>query len=203
MKTSSIIFITFIFLIYLIKPSKCQYSAFGMDLDAYQERCLNEYYKIKTVIILEVTSKSNNILTQVKSPNGRIIHYNTNTTTIFSFTSQYNGYYNFCIRNNGNSNEEIKIVIKSGIGANDYSSIAKSKDLEPIDYELDKILRGESLLNHFNQISKEKQEMFGFLYKSISNKIIFYSILMMIGMILIGIIETLYLKKFMEKRKII
>ena len=174
-----------------------------MDLDAYQERCLNEYYKIKTVIILEVTSKSNNILTQVKSPNGRIIHYNTNTTTIFSFTSQYNGYYNFCMKNNGKIKAEVNFLVKSGIGANDYSSVAKSKDLEPIDFELDKILKKESLLNHFNIVSKEKQSSFGLLYSSISNKIIFYSILMMIGMILIGIIETLYLKKFMEKRKII
>ena len=186
MKTSSIIFITFIFLIYLIKPSKCQYSAFGMDLDAYQERCLNEYYKIKTVIILEVTSKSNNILTQVKSPNGRIIHYNTNTTTVFSFTSQYNGYYNFCIKNNGNSNEEINIVIKSGIGANDYSSIAKSKDLEPIDYELDKILRGSQRY-----------------YKKLSHNTILYSIIMMGAMIFIGITETVYMKKYMERRKLI
>ena len=174
-----------------------------MDLDAYQERCLNEYYKVQTVIILEVTSESKDILTQIRSPNGKIIFYNINSTSVFSYTSTYNGYYNFCMKNNGNANTEINVTIKSGIGANDYSSVAKSKDLEPIDFELDKILKKESLLNHFNQISQEKQNMFGFLYKSISNKIIFYSILMIAGMILIGVIETLYLKRFMERRKII
>ena len=51
--------------------------------------------------------------------------------------------------------------------------------------------------------SNEKQDMFGLLYKSISNKIITYSILLIVGMILIGIVEMLYLKRFMEKRKII
>ena len=61
----------------------------------------------------------------------------------------------------------------------------------------------ENLLEHFNKKSNEKQNMFGFLYKNISNKIITYSILLIVGMILIGIVEMLYLKRFMEKRKII
>ena len=95
------------------------------------------------------------------------------------------------------------MIIKSGIGVNDYSSIAKSKDLEPIDYELDKLLKKESLLNHLNEISSDKQNTFQFLYKSISNRIIFCSVLLIVGMILIGILEALYLKRFMEKRKII
>ena len=201
MKIFSILLI--IFFLFIIKPSECQYSQFGLELDAYQERCLNEYFKVNTVIILEVRSETKDILTHIRSPNGRIIFYNTNSTSIFSFTSQYNGYYNFCMKNNGNSNTEINFVVKSGIGANDYSSIAKSKDLEPIDLELDKILQKESLLNHFNQISQEKQNSFGFLYKSISNKVIFYSILMIVGMVLIGVMETLYLKRFMERRKVI
>ena len=203
MKKPLLNIISFIFYLSLIDLTKCQYSSFGIDLDAYQERCLNEYYKLETVIILEVTSQNPDILTEVKSPNGRILYRYTNKTNIFSFTTNGNGYYDFCVKNLGQINTEVNMVIKSGIGANDYSSIAKSKDLEPIDYELDKILKKESLLNHFNKISQDKQNMFGFLYKSISSKIIFYSILMIIGMILIGIIETLYLKRFMEKRKII
>ena len=202
MKNTFIINIT-IFLLILINTCKSQHSSFILELDPNQDLCLNEYYKVQTVIILEVTSEIREILTQIKSPNGRITYHNINTTSIYSFTSQHNGYYNFCMQNQAKIKAQVNFVIKSGIGANDYSSVAKSKDLEPIDYELDKILKKESLLNHFNRISQEKQNSFGFLYKSISNKIIFYSILMIIGMILIGVVETLYLKRFMERRKII
>ena len=158
---------------------------------------------MQTVVIYEVTSEIHEILSQIKAPNGHIIYYNTNNTSVYSFNSQYNGYYNFCMKNNGKIKAEVNFLVKSGIGANDYSSVAKSKDLEPIDFELDKILKKESLLNHFNRISEEKQNLFSFLYKSLSTKVIFYSILMIICMILIGIIEALYLKRFMEKRKII
>ena len=55
----------------------------------------------------------------------------------------------------GKYNNEINLSIKSGVSANDYSSVAKSKDLEPIDFELDKLLEKQSLLNHFNKVSQE------------------------------------------------
>ncbi len=198
---SLIIFIIFFSL--LLTLSKCQYASFILDIDPNQNRCLNEYYKIQTVVIVEITSESKDILTDIKAPNGRIVYHNINSTSIYSFTTQHNGFMNYCMQNMGRDIAEVKIVIKSGVGANDYSSVAKSKDLEPIDYELDKILKKETMLNHFNQLSQERKESFGTLYKSISSKIIFYSILMIIGMILIGVVETLYLKRFMEKRKII
>ena len=107
------------------------------------------------------------------------------------------------MKNNGKGYVDIDIIIKSGINANDYSSVAKSKDLEPIENALNKILKKEYRLNHFNKISQENQNIFSRMYKSISNRIILYSVLLIIGMILIGIIEALYLKKFMERRKII
>ena len=202
MKQSSFLFFNIIFFL-LITITKCQYSTFNFELDPNEQRCLNEYYKIQTVIIYEVTSVSKDILSEVKSPSGHILFHYKNSTNIFSFTTQYNGFYNFCMQNMGKTNAEIKFVVRSGIGAKDFSSVAKSKDLEPIDYELDKMLKKESLLNHLNEISIEKKNMFEYLYKSISNRIIFCSILLIVGMVAIGIIEALYLKKFMERRKII
>ena len=202
MKNSTfILFIIFFFL--LLTLTKSQYSSYLMDLDSYEQRCLNEYYKTQTVIIYEVKSESKNILSEVKSPTGHILYHYVNSTNVFSFTTQFNGFYNFCVQNLGKTNAEIVFVVKSGISANDLSSVAKSKDLEPIDYELDKILKKERLLNHLNEISQEKRAMFGFLYTSISNRIIFCSVLLIVGMIAIGVIEALYLKRFMERRKII
>ena len=200
-KKSSLIFI--IFFSFLISLINSQYSSFIIDLDPSQIRCLNEYYTIKTVVILEVTSESNQVLTEIKAPNGHIIYHNTNATSIFSYSTQHNGFANFCVENKGKMNTEVNIKIRSGISANDYSSVAKSKDLEPIEFELDKILQKESLLNHLNKMTLETKYNFRTLFRSLSKKVIFYSVLLIIGMILIGIVETLYLKRFMEKRKII
>ena len=187
----------------LINVTLGQYSSFGMELLPYQERCLSEYYKTQTVIIFELSSQSPEMQLEVRSPDGRILFHNINSTSLYSLTTQNNGFYEVCAKNMGKYNNEISLLIKSGVSANDYSSVAKSKDLEPIDYELDKLLEKQSILNHFNKVSQEKQNQFGVIYKSISKRIIVYSLLMIGGMILIGITETLYLKRFMEKRKII
>ena len=187
----------------LINFSLNQFTSFGMELDSFQERCLSEYYKSQTVIIFELRSASPEILFEIKSPDGRILFHQINSTSLFSLTTQSNGFYAVCAKNMGKFSGEVNLIIKSGVSANDFSSVAKSKDLEPIDYELDQILKRQPLLNHFSKISQEKQNQFNSIYKNVSNKIISYSLLMIGGMILIGIIETLYLKRFMEKRKII
>jgi hypothetical protein len=202
MKNQSLI-ISILTFILLINFSINQYSSFGMELDAFQERCLSEYYKSQTVIIIETYSATQDMQLEVKAPDGRILFHNVNSTSLFSLNTAANGFYSICTKNLGRFSGEINLSIKSGVSANDFSSVAKSKDLEPIDYELDQMLKRQSMLNHFTKISQEKQNQFSVIYKNISSKIIFYSLLMIAGMIVIGVVETLYLKRFMERRKII
>ena len=93
--------------------------------------------------------------------------------------------------------------MKYGVAAKDYSSIAKTKDLQPIDLELQKITDKKNTLNHYVRVSQQHEKMFEKSLDSISSKIVFYSMILMAMMIVIGVIETVYLKKFMERRKII
>ena len=189
--------------LFLFKISLAQYHSFMMELEPRRERCLSEYYKSQTVVIFELTSNTPGIQLEVKSPDGRILYHHNNYTSLCSITTKSNGFYSVCAKNYARLMSEIQLSIKSGVNANDLSSVAKSKDLEPIDYELDKIIQKSPILDHFNKVSLQKQEQFSNRYKSISHKIILYSLLMIVGMVVIGVIETLYLKRFMEKRKII
>ena len=70
-----------------ITITKCQYSTFNFELDSKEQLCLNEYYKIQTVIIYEVTSESKDILSEVKSQSGHILIHYKNSKNIFSFTT--------------------------------------------------------------------------------------------------------------------
>ena len=174
-----------------------------MELKPFEEICLREYYKSKTVIIFELNSEDPNMLLEIKSPNGAILFHQENRTSLFPLTTEINGFFSVCTKNMANQNGEVKLTIKSGISANDFSSVAKSKDLEPIDHALDQIFGRQPIINHYNRIIIEKQNQFSSIYNSISNRIFFYSFFMIAVMVLVGIIETLYLKRFMERTKII
>ena len=202
MKNNSKIF-PIIILVLLINLSTNKNTTFGLELFSYNERCLTEYFLKQTVVVFELNSDNPRMELTVKLPEGNVIYNNMNNTSLFSITTPSNGLYSVCIKNFGKEKCKSKLTIKSGINANDFSSVAKSKDLEPIDYELEKILQKQNRLSHYNKVSIEKQNEFSSIYKSISSRISYYSLLMIAGMIMIGIMETLYLKKFMEKRKII
>ena len=202
MKNNSKIFPILIFVL-LINISTNKNTTFGIELNSYHERCLTEYYLKQTVVVFELNSDNPRMELTVKLPEGNVIYNNMNKTSLFSITTPSNGLYSVCVKNFGKEKCESKLTIKSGINANDFSSVAKSKDLEPIDYELEKLLQKQNRLTHYSKVSIEKQNEFSSIYKSISSRISYYSLLMIAGMIMIGIMETLYLKKFMEKRKII
>ena len=197
------IIISLFIIIISIFTCSCQFSTFSMDLYSYQERCLHEYYQSSTVIIYNLYGRSKNMEMKIKSPDQRVLFNSRNDSLVFSVTTPTSGYYTVCAKSYQKEPFEVFLTIRSGVGARDFSSVAKTKDLEPIDIELEKLLSKEKTLNHFSSRIVEKQKEFNTIYDKISSKIILYSLLMIAGMVVIGVVETLYLKRFMEKRKII
>ncbi len=188
----------------LFSFSSCQVVSYEMDLYPNQDQCLSEYYQEQTVVIYESVSMSHRPLqVDIRSPDGRIMFHLVNDTTAYSLTTPTSGYYTICYKNLEKYPHIFRLRIKSGVSANDYSSVAKTKDLSPIDGELDRLIGRENVLTHLNTKISIKQAEFNSIYDKISNKIIFYSVIMIIGMIAIGYLETFYLKRFLERRKII
>ena len=126
MKNHSLIISLLIFLL-LFNLSFNQSFSFGIELHSFEERCLTEYYKSQTVIIFELSSSNPIISLEVKSPDGTTLYHNINTTSLFSLTTQSNGFYSVCAKNNGKYSSDINLLIKSGISAHDFSSVAKVK----------------------------------------------------------------------------
>ena len=192
-----------IIILITIFACSCQLSSFSMELNSYQERCLHEYYQSSTVIIYNLYARSKNVEMKIKSPEQKILFQSRNDSLVYSITTPTSGYYTVCTKSYQMEPVEVFVTVRSGVSARDFSSVAKTKDLEPIDIELEKLLSKEKTLNHFSSRVAEKQKEFNTIYDKISSKIILYSLLMIAGMIVIGVVETLYLKRFMEKRKII
>ena len=98
---------------------------------------------------------------------------------------------------------EIIFSLKYGVGAKDYSSIARAKDLKPVDLALEKLSDRAKDMSHRISFSQSHENIFENFLDSISSKIMTFSSIVIIIMILVGYMETQYLKNFMRRRKII
>lgn len=190
-------------LLSLVSMISSQQSTLEFVLEVSQTNCLYEYFPESTLVILEVIPTGENVQIELKKPDQSILQSRKNETFKEAFTAETSGYYEVCIMNYGKSTTTIYFDLKYGVAAKDYSSIAKTKDLQPIDLELTKITDKKNTLNHYVRVSQQHEKMFEQSLDSISSKIVFYSMILMAMMIIIGVIETVYLKKFMERRKII
>ena len=121
----------------------------------------------------------------------------------YPFTTYQQGYYEICIYNYDIKATYIYYNLKYGVAAKDYSSIARTKDLKPIDIEIEKLVEKISTLNNKSTFIRQMEKLTQIMLDSISNKLFNYGIMMIIVMIIIGVLETFYLKKFLQKRKII
>jgi hypothetical protein len=138
----------------------------------------------------------------IKNPKGKIIYRQTNTSHSFTTTTQDNGYVNICFENKGKPTNA-SIALKYGIAAKDFSSLAKTKDLQPIDFEIEKIKYQSRSIERANKRANSQMRIFENKLDLLSNKIVICSIIIISIMIFIGILETIYLKKFMQRRKLI
>ena len=98
---------------------------------------------------------------------------------------------------------QIQFEFLTGIAAKDYSEIAKKSNLKPIELNLQKLEDMTSYLIHELSSVMAHEENTLALNDALSNKIILFSMLTLVSMIAIGLIETVYIQKYLQRRKIL
>ena len=193
-------FFLFINIVMLIS---CQQSTFRFYLEPNVEECFSEYFPDKTLVIYEITPSEGNCRYVLTNPKKVVVEDKQGTEFNYPFTTYEGGVYEICITNLDKNKFEILFALKYGVGAKDYSSIARAKDLKPVDLALEKLSDRAKDMSHRISFSQSHEDMFEFLLDSISSKVMIFSSIVIIIMILVGYMETLYLKNFMRRRKII
>ena len=179
-----------------------QQFSFEQSLLEKEEICIEEYYKIGTVTIISIYS-DNPIELSIFMPTKKILYSNKTEIHTFSFVSEYDDYYEFCLYNENYKKTNFSIFLKSGIAAKDFSSLAKTRDFKKSEIEIEKIIERKKNIQHFYSRYNKLQRFFEISLDNLTNKIISCSCIIIFVMIVIGGLETYYLKKFMERRKII
>ena len=118
-----------------------------------------------------------------------------------SFTTYVGGYYECCIKNAHNEGNQVTFDLKYGVAAKDYSEVAKTKDLKPMEVDLLKLEEKSKEIYHLMSYASSHEQVFENQYDVISSKVAFFSILLVVVMILVGLFQTFYLKQKVLNRK--
>jgi hypothetical protein len=123
--------------------------------------------------------------------------------TKIAFTAHESGNHQLCIENNSRGEITIEFEFLSGVSAKDYSAIAKKSNLKPIELNIKKLEDMISyLIKEFSKIISHEESTLA-LNDSLSNKIIMFSMITLITMIVLGLVETIYIKNYLKRRKVI
>ena len=122
----------------IILDFSLQVTSFSYTLDIKEEFCVHEYLSDKTLVVFEVYSSEPETQFTILDPDRAITIDKQNTKQFKeSFTTFNGGYYELCIENHSTTSQaKIDFDMKHGVAAKDYSSVAKSKDLKPMELDV-------------------------------------------------------------------
>ena len=188
--------------LYLITIIYCQRIRLTINLRKIDEYCLSEYFPDKTLVIYDVISSSNKTRINLKFEKELKQTFKTNELSLPIITEE-GGDYELCILNVDSKDIEVFFQLKYGVEAKDYSSVARAKDLKPVDLALEKLSDRAKDVSRLITHSQSNEKNFEQILDKISSKIMFFSLIVIFIMISIGYIEFTFLKNFMRRRKII
>ena len=187
---------------YLIIFTICEKYDFKFKLRRLDENCFSEYFPDKTLVIYKITSTSEKTRFQLRFENEIKVSKLTKEL-LLPFTTFEGGDYEMCITGLDKNISEIHFTLKYGIDAKDYSSLARSKDLKPIDLALEKLDDRAKDISKGISFSQFKDRNFEKILDKVSSKVIIFSIVIICCMLFVGYLEAIYLKNFMRRRKLI
>ena len=192
----------FLFITIIIYKISCLDVAF--DIKPNKKFCMGEYITEETVVIFTLKSKSKNLIIELHDPKGNIIYSKKNKLEIkVSLTASESGNYEMCVKNNDKKIVQIDYEILTGIQAQDYSQFAKESSIQPAEAAIIKLKNmGKSLIKDFNKVVKAEDKNLK-VNDIISGKISMVSMITILVMVTVGLIEFCYIKKYLQRRKLI
>ena len=197
-----ILFFFIFFLFFIIHQIDCD--MFYFDVKPGNNYCIGEYITEDTVAIFGMSSEVKNIIINLNDPKGKNLYNKKYQQEVrVSFTATESGNYEMCIKNNDKKYAKVQFDFLSGINAQDASEIAKESSIQPAEAAIIRLKEmSKDLVNDLNSVVKEEDKNLK-ANDSISNKITMTSILTLIVMISVGVVETIYIKKYLQNRKLI
>ena len=193
----------FIFIIFLT-IEKINTVNFSIQVQSGKQYCIGEYLTEDTVAIFAMSSDLKNIIITLSDPKGKSLYLKKYQQDVrLSLTATESGNYEMCIKNNDRTEAKIQFEFLSGILAQDSSEIAKESSIQPAEAVIVRLKdMSRDLINDLNSVVREEDKNLK-ANDAISSKITMVSIITIAVMIGVGFVETIYIKKYLQNRKLI
>ena len=176
----------------------------SFDIKPKRNFCIGENITENTVAIFSVKTKNKNLVMELHDPKGNILYSKKNHVEIrVSLSANITGNYELCVKNNDKKIAEIEYELLTGIQAQDSSQYARESNIQPAEAAIIKLKNmTKSLIKEFNKVVKEEDKNLK-VNNIISGKIPTVSIITITVMLIVGLIEFIYLKIYLQNRKLI
>ena len=176
----------------------------SFDIKPKRNFCIGENIIENTVAIFSVKTKNKNLVMELHDPKGNILYSKKNHVEIrVSLSANITGNYELCVKNNDKKIAEIEYELLTGIQAQDSSQYARESNIQPAEAAIIKLKNmTKSLIKEFNKVVKEEDKNLK-VNNIISGKIPTVSIITITVMLIVGLIEFIYLKIYLQNRKLI
>lgn len=197
---SKIYFLSLIFFIF----SEINCVIFRFEVKPGKNSCIGEYLTEDTVAIFAMSSNVKNIIINLNDPKGKNLYNKKYQQDVrVSLTATESGNYEMCIKNNDRTEAKVHFEFLSGILAQDASEIAKESSIQPAEAAIVRLKEmSKDLINDLNSVVREEDINLK-ANDAISSKITMVSLLTIFVMIGVGVVETIYIKKYLQNRKLI
>ena len=195
----------FLFLIFFILSyTDINCVIFSIQVKPGRNYCIGEYLTEDTVAIFAMSTDLKNIIINLSDPKGKNLYLKKYQQDVrVSLTATESGNYEMCIRNNDRSESKVQFEFLSGISAQDASEIAKESSIQPAEAAIVRLKdMSKDLINDLNSVVREEDKNLK-ANDAISSKITMVSLLTIVVMIGVGVVETIYIKKYLQNRKLI
>ena len=137
---------------------------------------------------------------ELRDPHGKILKSKKNHLEMkVSLTTSESGNYEVCVKHNDKKKQQIDYQLLTGIQAQDSSQYARESSIQPAEAAIIKLKNmTKGLIKDFNKVIKEEDKNLK-VNDIISGKIPMVSIITISVMIIVGLIEFIYITKYLQK----
>ena len=191
------IFLIFSFLP-LLSPTKISFNVIP-----YKKECIGEYITEETVVIFGISSSGRELNIFIRDNHNKILYEAALSEARISFTAEESGDYVVCLENKYPSVAEVEFEFLSGVEANDFSEVAKEDTFKPAEHKINELTNiADNLIVDLENVDEEQENTLR-VNDTISSSIITLSITTIAIMIIVGVLETAYIQRYLQNRKLI